>query len=389
MTSNKEDILLLSTADWDNPFWTNKQHVALELAQLGHKVLYVDSLGLRQPSMNKADLSRIFKRIIKSLKFPKNVRNNLWVCSPIVIPLQKYRIIRVVNKCLLYLFLQFHMFLLGFRSPILWTYNPITMDVFSVRKEARVVYHCVDEIKEQPGMPYMAIEIAEEQLLKRADYVFVTSRKLYETRQMLSNKIYMFENVADYNHFNKVAFQDVSKPEDMASFKKPIIGFIGAISGYKQDFKLLEYIAIEHPDWQVVLIGKVGEGDPGTDTTVLEKYENITLLGSRSYSILPAYIKSFNVAIIPAVLNGYTHSMFPMKFFEYLSTGKRIVSTKIDSLSEYSNYVYLADDYDDFIAGINDVLADEVGNIEERLQLASIKTYKARTIDMLKVITEL
>ena len=389
MASNKEDILLLSTADWDNPFWTNKQHVALELAQLGHKVLYVDSLGLRKPSMNKSDLSRIFKRIIKGLKIPRNVKNNLWVCSPIVIPLQKYRTIRVVNKCLLYLFLQLYIFLLGFRAPILWTYNPITMDVFPVRKKTRVVYHCVDDIKEQPGMPYTAIEIAEEKLLKRADYVFVTSRQLYETRKALSNKIYMFENVADYNHFNKVAFQNVSKPEDMASFKKPIIGFIGAISGYKQDFKLLEYIAIEHPDWQVVLIGKVGEGDPDTNTTVLEKYENITLLGSRPYSTLPAYIKSFNVAIIPAVLNRYTHSMFPMKFFEYLSTGKRIVSTKIDSLSEYSNYVYLADDYDDFIAGINDVLSDEVGNIEERLQLASIKTYKARTIGMLKIITEL
>ena len=29
----KKDILILSTADWDNPFWTNKQHVAVELAK--------------------------------------------------------------------------------------------------------------------------------------------------------------------------------------------------------------------------------------------------------------------------------------------------------------------------------------------------------------------
>ncbi|WP_426722600.1 hypothetical protein [Enterobacter cloacae complex sp. 310G5] len=29
-----KDIVVLSTADWDNPFWTNKQHVALELANV-------------------------------------------------------------------------------------------------------------------------------------------------------------------------------------------------------------------------------------------------------------------------------------------------------------------------------------------------------------------
>ena len=69
-----------------------------------------------------------------------------------------------------------------------------------------------------------------------------------------------------------------------------------------------------------------------------------------------------------------------------MSTGKRIVSTKIDSLLEYSNYLYLADDYDDFIAGIEDALFDEVGNLEERLQLASVRTYESRTADMLKII---
>lgn len=30
----KEDIVVLSTADWDNPFWTNKQHVTVELGKV-------------------------------------------------------------------------------------------------------------------------------------------------------------------------------------------------------------------------------------------------------------------------------------------------------------------------------------------------------------------
>ena len=39
------DIVLLATSDWDHPLWTNKQHVACALAELGHRVLYVDSWG--------------------------------------------------------------------------------------------------------------------------------------------------------------------------------------------------------------------------------------------------------------------------------------------------------------------------------------------------------
>ena len=43
------DFVVLATADWDHPLWTNKQHTALTLAAAGHRVLYVESLGIRPP----------------------------------------------------------------------------------------------------------------------------------------------------------------------------------------------------------------------------------------------------------------------------------------------------------------------------------------------------
>ncbi|WP_426719830.1 hypothetical protein [Enterobacter cloacae complex sp. 285F6] len=104
MNKNKDikDIVVLSTADWDNPFWTNKQHVALELANRGHRVLYIESLGLRRPSVNKKDLSRIFRRVLKPPdKAPRKVRDNVWVWSPISIPFNNYAIVRKLNKLIL------------------------------------------------------------------------------------------------------------------------------------------------------------------------------------------------------------------------------------------------------------------------------------------------
>ena len=64
----KADVVLLATADWANPFWTNKQHVAVELARRGHRVLYVDSLGLRRPSASQHDFGRILKRLVRGLR---------------------------------------------------------------------------------------------------------------------------------------------------------------------------------------------------------------------------------------------------------------------------------------------------------------------------------
>lgn len=385
MSSHNLDIMLLSTADWDNPFWTNKQHVAVELSKLGHRILYVESIGLRSPSLNRSDISRIFKRLIKGLRLPQKVAENIWVWSPLVLPFQKYRLVRYFNKVLLAFFSRAFTFFLGFKNPLIWTYNPMTLNILNIGHKATLVYHCVDEIKQQPGMPAAAIEFAENALLQRADYVFVTSDELYRTRKQVNSNTHLFSNVADYDHFSKANDSATPIPQDILHAKKPIIGFVGAISAYKLDFALIAFIAKNKPDWSFVLIGKVGEGEPGTDITELD-FPNVHLLGPREYKDLPAYIKGFDVAIIPVSLNEYTHAMFPMKFFEYMAAGKRIVSTAIDSLHEFSDYAYLANSYDDFIVGIEDALTDKEAGLEERLQLASSKTYKKRTIEMLKII---
>ena len=33
------DVVVLATADWEHPIWTNKQHVAISIADTGFRVL--------------------------------------------------------------------------------------------------------------------------------------------------------------------------------------------------------------------------------------------------------------------------------------------------------------------------------------------------------------
>ena len=147
------NIVLLSSADWDNPFWTNKQHTACSLAELGHRVFYIESLGLRTPDVSHGrDWKRLFKRLIRAFNLPKRVRKNIWVWSPLVIPASSSKLIQGINRLLFAAFLNAYRLLYSFRSAILWTYNPLTLLYVNPKNFKALVYHCVDEIAAQPGM---------------------------------------------------------------------------------------------------------------------------------------------------------------------------------------------------------------------------------------------
>jgi glycosyltransferase involved in cell wall biosynthesis len=166
----------------------------------------------------------------------------------------------------------------------------------------------------------------------------------------------------------------------------PRLGFIGALSGYKVDFELLRRLAEARPDWSVVLIGKVGEGDPGTDASLLAGPENIHLLGPRDYKDLPAYLKGFDVALLPSRLNDYTESMFPMKFFEYLAAGVPVVSVDLPALRQFRGAFYLGSTLQRFVAAVEAALAEGEAPKRRRRALAEEQTYERRTEKMMDIL---
>jgi glycosyltransferase involved in cell wall biosynthesis len=385
---SREDVVLMSTADWDNPFWTNKQHVAVELGRRGHRVLYIDSLGLRRPSLSTGDATRIWRRLVSGIKPPRRVMENVWVWSPILLPFHGVTWVRKLNRLLLAAGLNMWMSVLGMRKGIFWTYSPLSTEMLDVRRWPCVAYHCVDEIKAMPGMPADTLVRAETDLIKRADIIFVTSITLEKSRRALNPNTYYLPNVADFDHFSKALNESTSIPSDLETIPQPRIGFIGAISGYKINFALLKAVAEAHPEWSLVLIGQVGEGDPWTDASVLRELDNVHLIGPRPYAELPAYLKGFDVAILPNQLNDYTAAMFPMKFFEYLAAGRPVVSVDLPSLSEYADSVCLAKSTDEFIAGIDSALSGRGISRQQRVELARQNTYAARTERMLRLVSE-
>lgn len=386
MRSDVHDIVILSTADWDNPYWTNKQHVAVELARLGKRILYIESLGIRQPAASRSDFRRIWRRLKRGMRAPKQVRGNLWVWSPLVVPLQHFAVIRVINRHLLHIWLGIWLKKLRFERPLLWTYSPLTFQLLVRTAFRKVVYHSVDDIAEQPGMPKRAIRSAESDLVALADVIFVTSLELFDRHKAINPNTYYMSNVCDYEHFARARDEVVVEPRDVFSLASPRIGFIGAVSGYKLNFKLIRDMALERPQWSFVFVGEVGEGDPWTDLEALRDLPNLHFIGGRPYADLPAYLKAFDVAILPSALNAYTKAMFPMKFFEYLAAGLPVISTPLPALAEYDNVATFCSDSETFVKAIECSLRDPDANVAERQRVAQQNTYASRTKRMLDIL---
>lgn len=382
------DVVLLSTADWDNPFWTNKQHVAAELARRGFRILYIESLGLRRPTVSSHDLRRILRRLWRAVRPPRRVRDNLWVWSPLVLPAHERPWVRGLNRAMLLVGLKFWMKRLRIHPEMLWTYSPLTAEVVPLSRFRTVVYHCVDEIKAAPGMPEGILARAEQELVARADVIFATSHRLAESRRRTNRNTFYLSNVADYEHFAKARDPETRIPDDLIGIPEPRLGFVGAISGYKVDFRLLKSLAQAHPEWSVVLIGEVGEGDPWTDVTELNGVPNVHFMGPRPYSLLPAYLRGIQVGILPNCLNEYTASMFPMKFFEYLAAGLPIVSVALPALREHADVVYLAENAETFMENVKHALGESASSLDRRLERARRNTYVSRTEAMLDILNK-
>lgn len=378
---------LVATADWDHPLWTNKQHLAVALAELGHRVLYVESLGLRGARSDRSDRGRILKRLGRALRPPRKVREGLWVWSPLVIPGGTSGLPLRINRLLLRPGLAIAQRWVGLRKPLLWTFNPLVQEYLPLDAFHATVYQCVDRVQAQPGMPAEQLDKAERDLCRRATVVFTTAPELQRALAPLNPATHGFGNVADAEHFGAALGGTLPPPVEMASLSRPRLLFIGAIDAYKLHLPMLGALARATPEWTYVLIGPVGETDTSTDVGALRGLANVRLLGPRPYAQLPAYLSQADVALLPLRHNDYTRHMFPMKFFEYLAAGTPVVATAIPSLKAQGDVALLCEpDPAAFQRAIAMVLAGEGPPLARRLERARQHTYRTRTTAMVALL---
>jgi uncharacterized SAM-binding protein YcdF (DUF218 family) len=342
-----QDIVCFSSIDWDF-IWQIPQESMNGLAANGNRVLFIDNLGVRMPVLK--DRARIKSRIFnwfKGISGIRQERKNLFVFSPIILPFPYLKLARCINKHILLFALRKWFKVMNFNNPLVFVFlpSPIVLDLISELDNKLTVYYCADSFSSSSSVA-KRIRKSEMFLLKKADLVFVTSNELKEYCLKQNHSVYLLSSGVNFELFDKFNKSEINKPQELTLLKTPIVGYIGGIHKWV-DLLLLKKVAMANPEMSFVFIGPAQE-----DPDDLLNCPNVHFLGAKEHSLLPQYIKFFDIALIPYVCREYTNNVYPVKLNEYFSMGKPIVSTALPEIEsfnkKYGNLVYVAKDADGF-----------------------------------------
>jgi glycosyltransferase involved in cell wall biosynthesis len=211
-------------------------------------------------------------------------------------------------------------------DPVLWalTYNFDRRDSYPA--SARTVYDWVDDL-EVFNFDSAFLKRNHVRALKEATLVASVANGLHEQALAVRPDALYLPNAADYEHF---ANQAVALPSDRELDSwltgKPLAGYFGAIAAWF-DYDLIEEVARLRQDWNFLLIGPMYDNSLRERGGAMLARSNVRWIGPRDYQVLPAYLRLFNVAMIPFVINRITLATSPLKLFEYFAGGKPVVTT--------------------------------------------------------------
>ncbi|WP_422925479.1 glycosyltransferase [Singulisphaera sp. PoT] len=362
------DIICFSH-DWTgDPL--SKTHFMRLLAQ-DNRILWVNSIGYRAPTASKADLSRAFKKVAAAMAPIKEVEPNLFVFNPLAIPAYGRPALRDLSRRLLRAQILRAMRRLGFKKPINWVFNPAAGIIAGTLDEEFLIYHCVDEYTAFTGVAAQSLAEIESQLLRKADAVFVSAERLYQSKAAVNPRTFLVRHGVDYEHFRQSLNPSLPIPDEIAHLKKPIIGYFGLIAEDWVDLRLLKHIADCFPECSLVMLGKTT-----MDVSSLAARPNVHLLGRRHYEDLPAYSKAFDVALIPFPISEVTLNANPLKAREYLASGLPVISTAIPEV-EVLGQCRIGRDHDEVVREIRAALA-EPGPCPARSETMRKESWTAR-----------
>ena len=389
------DIIVYGLQSLDSPIGSNCINIAREFSN-NNRVLYVnypvDRLTLLRQSSNTIIKKR--KEVLDG-KQPDLVKicDNLWNLNPKTIlesigkigvrPLFSFfnkinnkRYSKEIKKAILSL--KFQNYILFNDSDFYrgYHFNEMLSPSFSI-------YYTRDNMRETEFFKKHGAYF-EDKLMAKSDLVVSNSVYLNDiAKKNNPNSVYVGQG-CDISLFDNDLIDE--KPIDIDVISSPVIGYIGALKSSRLDIDVIEYIAVNKPEWNIVL---VGPEDDVFAVSNLHNIKNIHFLGSKDGDDLPKYLACFDVAINPQSINALTIGNYPRKIDEYLAMGKPVVATQTKTMEVFKDYTYLAKNKADYVELISVALKEDCDEKSlSRIKFARTHTWENNVAAIYNAIVE-
>lgn len=388
------DIIIVGIQPWDIEIGSNCKNIALEFAK-HNRVLYVNPPMDRITRFKLRNTERVQKRIqISKGQLPEieKIENNLWNLYPKTMIesinwISDHAIYKYFNKRnsgLLAKNIQAAIEKLEFQNYLL--FNDSSMFLGQHLKELLqpelYTYYVRDNLVKVPYWKKHG-ERLEPILIKEADVVLNNSEYYVDYTKKFNQNSFMVGQGCDISMFNDMN-NDIEIAPEFESIERPIIGYVGSLTTLRLDIDLLHHIATTRKDWSIVL---VGPEDEDFKNSSLHELSNVHFLGNKPMESLPTYIKGFDVAINPQIVNEITIGNYPRKIDEYLAMGKPVVATYTKAMRMFQEYVHLGHGKQDYVELIEKALIQNTSlHQKQRIEFANEHTWVNSVAQIYKVM---
>ena len=370
-----KDIIIVGIQPWDIAIGSNCKNIALEFSK-HNRVLYVNPPLDRITRYKQKEIKPIRKRIQISKGLQPDIENlfeNLWNLYPKTF----VESINWLNTGMIYSYLnkrnsrrfardiQNAMHRLNFKDILLFNDSSMFLGLHlkELLSPKLYIYYVRDNLVKVPYWQKHGERI-EPEVIQKADLVVNNSEYYVDYTTQFNRNSVMVGQGCDVKMFTAIN-NSFPLPEEFSTIPSPVIGYVGSLTTLRLDIDLLVYIAKTRQDWSIVL---VGPEDNSFKQSALHNMRNVYFLGNKPVDSLASYIKAFDVAINPQVINEITIGNYPRKIDEYLAMGKPVVATATKAMQMFENYTYLAADKHDYVNLIGKALNEHTA--------AKAKVYK-------------
>lgn len=320
--------------DWGRHL-SSVQHIFRRILARGHRVLWVNTIGLRSARADGFTFRRGVEKLRSWARPLRVLSGSFRVLSPRMLPVVGRSWLGRWNAANTAAVIRRAIGQMGMTRPVMLSTVPTAADYVGRLGESLVVYYITDDFSLWPGGDAEAIRRQDRELTAAADVLFPCNATLDASHRTPHARSVLLPHAVDLEHF---AADASPEPADLAGVPHPRACFFGLVYE-KIDLPAVAAAARAAPEVQFVLIGPVQ-----TDTAATAGVANVRYLGARPYEQLPAYLSHMDALMIPYVLDDETLNKGPLKIRECLAVGLPTVARAIPDLQPLADLVTLYND---------------------------------------------
>lgn len=376
-----DGVICIGGEDW---WYHNRGHFDFQIMRRIARqwpVLFVNSLGVRMPSLERKDL--FLKKIGRKLKSLKqgavHVENAFWVFSPFMVPGATGQ--RLTDWALAPQ-IRLAAARAGIRRPLLWMHCPAGAPLMDRLGAAGIVMQRTDRFEAFPEGDPLVLGRQVQSMKQRAELVIYAAPHLADEERGSVQRSLVVTHGVDLDKFTEAGMAPPSDPADMAAIPHQRVGFIGGIDAHTFDPAMFLAAVRAMPEVSFVMVGGSSLSDGWCP------YPNVHFLGRKPYDEVARYMAAMDVLIMPWNRSDWIKACNPVKLKEYLAVGRPVVTTDFAALDPWRDLVRVASDADGFVRHIRAALKTPTDPAVARRRLAS-ETWDVKAGEVMQGILDL